>query len=84
MLSRAGFDNVVAHYDRRKLSGRILRILTGWYVGIGSNLFQRRLERRDPDVARENRSVVEAMNSAAMLTSRSIIAVARKGTLRLV
>ena len=78
MLSRAGFSQVSARYDRFKNSGRVLLGLTGWYVWLGKLGFERRLRERQPRVARENTSLLAELNSARMLTARSIIAVATK------
>ena len=77
-LRRAGFRAVTAHYDRFKTSARALLALWGPFIGIAHALFRRRLETKKADVVAENAGVLRDMNSAAMLTSRSVIAVATK------
>jgi SAM-dependent methyltransferase len=77
-LRRAGFRSVTAHYDRFKTSARALLALWGPFIGIANALFRRRLETKKADVVAENAGVLRDMNSAAMLTSRSVIAVATK------
>jgi SAM-dependent methyltransferase len=80
MLFRAGFSEVSVEYDRLKDSSRGLLVLAGWYVALGNWLFRRRLSRHNPSVAGENEKILSALNSRHMLISRSVIAVARKGT----
>jgi SAM-dependent methyltransferase len=77
-LRRAGFRSVEAHYDRFKSSARFLLALWGPFVAVAHLLFRSRLRRRKPRVADENAELLGALNSVAMLTSRSIIAVATK------
>lgn len=77
-LRRAGFRSVEVHYDRFKTSARLLLVVWWPFVAIGHALFRARLARRKPDVAAENAEILAATNSVAMLTSRSVIAVARK------
>jgi SAM-dependent methyltransferase len=77
-LRRAGFNSVTAHYDRFKTSARALLALWGLFIGIAHALFTRRLGAKKPDVVAENAAVLREMNSVAMLTSRSVIAVAAK------
>jgi SAM-dependent methyltransferase len=77
-LRRAGFRSVTAHYDRFKSSARALLAMWGPFIGVAHALFSRRLESRKPDVAAENADLLRELNSVAMLTSRSVIAVATK------
>ncbi|HEX6050123.1 MAG TPA: methyltransferase domain-containing protein [Gemmatimonadaceae bacterium] len=77
-LRRAGFRSVTAEYDRFKTSARLLLALWGPFVGVAHALFRRRLEAKKPDVAGENVELLGELNSVRMLTSRSVIAVARK------
>jgi ubiquinone/menaquinone biosynthesis C-methylase UbiE len=77
-LRRAGFRSVTAHYDRFKTSARALLAAWGPFVGIAHALFRRRLASKKPDVAAENADLLGELNSVAMLTSRSVIAVATK------
>lgn len=78
-LSRAGFSSTSVEYDRFKTSARLLLGFCGPLIWVGNQLFRRRLRARKPDVAWENTSILAAMWSLAMLTSRSIIAISRKG-----
>jgi len=77
-LRRAGFRSVTAHYDRFKTSARLLLALWGPFVTVAHALFRRRLASKKPDVAAENAEFLRELNSVAMLTSRSVIAVATK------
>ncbi len=77
-LRRAGFASVEAHYDRFKASAIGLLAICGAFVVVGHALFRARLRRKKPQVDVENRSLLAAMNSREMLTSRSAIAVAKK------
>lgn len=77
-LRRAGFRSVTAHYDRFKTSARLLLALWGPFIALAHALFRRRLDSKKPDVAAENAELLRELNSVAMLTSRSVIAVATK------
>lgn len=77
-LRRAGFASTSVAYDRFKDSARFLLIICGPMIWIGNQLFKRRLESRKKDVASENASILGDMWSLRMLTSRSVIAIARK------
>jgi SAM-dependent methyltransferase len=77
-LRRAGFSSVVAHYDRFKTSARLLLALWGPFIVVANALFRARLNRKKRDVVLENESALGEQWSVAMLTSRSVIAVARK------
>jgi SAM-dependent methyltransferase len=77
-LRRAGFAATRVEYDRFKDSARFLLIICGPMIWIGNQLFKRRLSSRKKDVAIENESILGEMWSLRMLTSRSVIAIARK------
>lgn len=77
-LSRAGFSTLSVDYDRFKTSARFLLLLCGLPILIGNSLLRRRLNSRKPDVVAENASILDEMWSMKMLTSRSIIAIAKK------
>ncbi|HVS61739.1 MAG TPA: class I SAM-dependent methyltransferase [Gemmatimonadaceae bacterium] len=77
-LRRAGFASTSVEYDRFKTSARFLLLLCGPVIWIGNQLLRRRLNARKKDVALENASILRDMWSLRMLTSRSVIAIARK------
>jgi SAM-dependent methyltransferase len=77
-LRRAGFVSTAVEYDRFKDSARFLLLLCGPMIWIGNQLFKRRLNARKKDVATENASILSEMWSLKMLTSRSVIAIAKK------
>jgi SAM-dependent methyltransferase len=77
-LRRAGFASTSVAYDRFKDSARFLLIICGPMIWIGNQLFKQRLNSRKKDVAAENESILSEMWSLGMLTSRSVIAIARK------
>ena len=77
-LRRAGFASTSVEYDRFKISARFLLLLCGPVIWIGNQLFRRRLNARKKDVASENASILRDLWSWRMLTSRSVIAIARK------
>ena len=77
-LRRARFAATRVEYDRFKDSARFLLIICGPMIWIGNQLFKRRLNARKKDVAEENESILSEMWSLGMLTSRSVIAIARK------
>jgi SAM-dependent methyltransferase len=77
-MRRAGFRSVTAHYDRFKTSARASLAVWGPFIAIAHVLFTRRLQTKKPEVVAENADVLREMNSVAMLTSRSVIAVATK------
>ena len=77
-LTRAGFAPTTVEYDRFKTSARFLVVLCAPVIWIGNWLLRRRLTSRKPDVATENASLLSAMWSPAMLTSRSIITISHK------
>jgi SAM-dependent methyltransferase len=77
-LHMAGFASTSVAYDRFKDSARFLLIICGPMIWIGNQLFKRRLNSRKKDVAIENESILDEMWSLRMLTSRSVIAIARK------
>jgi len=77
-LRRAGFASTSVEYDRFKTSARFLLLLCGPVIWIGNQLFRRRLNARKKNVASENASILRDLWSLRMLTSRSVIAIARK------
>ena len=77
-LRRAGFVSTSVEYDRFKLSARLLLIVCGPVIWIGNQLFRLRLNRRKSDVASENSAILKDVWSLKMLTSRSVIAIAKK------
>jgi SAM-dependent methyltransferase len=77
-LRRAGFVSTAVEYDRFKDSARFLLLLCGPMIWIGNQLFKRRINARKKDVATENASILSEMWSLKMLTSRSVIAIAKK------
>ena len=77
-LRRAGFVSTSVEYDRFKLSARLLLIVCGPVIWIGNQLLRRRLNARKPDVASENSAILNDLWSIKMLTSRSVIAIAKK------
>lgn len=77
-LRRAGFQSVSVHFDRFKRSALVPLVLLGVPLLVGRAGFLLRMRRKRPRELAQNREVVADMNSVAMLTSRSIIVVARK------
>ncbi|HEY6089489.1 MAG TPA: class I SAM-dependent methyltransferase [Gemmatimonadaceae bacterium] len=77
-LRRAGFTSTSVTYDRFKLSARLLLIITGPVIWIGNQLLKLRLNKRKPDVVAENAEILKDQWSLKMLTSRSVIAIAKK------
>lgn len=77
-LHRAGFTDIGVEFDRFKTSASWLLVAWGLVVAIGHRAFRARLVRKRPAVMRENEELLDRVNSRAMLTSRSIIAIARK------
>jgi ubiquinone/menaquinone biosynthesis C-methylase UbiE len=77
-LRQAGFASTSVEYDRFKTSARFLLVLCGPVIWIGNRLLRRRLDARKRDVVEENASILRDMWSLRMLTSRSVIAIARK------
>lgn len=80
-LLHAGAADVEVAFDRFKRSAVGLLVLFAPIVLIGNALFRRRLQRKNPAVLRENRRFLREMQSWEMLTSRSILVVARKAEL---
>jgi SAM-dependent methyltransferase len=77
-LRRAGFTEIEFHTDRLKRSSLFLSIVSYPLLWIGAWLNDRNLRRYDPEVWRENRSLVWRVNRLDVLASRSCIIVARK------
>lgn len=78
LFHRAGFQSVRVHFDRRKRSAVAWLALFGPLVSLGNSAFRRRLALKKPQVARENREILDAMSSWDMLTSRSVVVEAVK------
>lgn len=70
---RAGFRELRFHYDRRKKSSMVLAAF--WYPLIRARFaaFRRRTERKAPELAAQNRALLDALNSWDTLTARTII-----------
>lgn len=77
-LHRAGFGSTSVTYDRFKLSAKLLLIICGPVIWLGNLLLRHRLNARKPEVASENASILRDVWSYKMLTSRSVIAIAKK------
>jgi ubiquinone/menaquinone biosynthesis C-methylase UbiE len=77
-LRRAGFASTSVEYDRFKRSARFLLVFWGPMIWIGNRLLRRKLNARKKDVALENAAILRDLWSLRMLTSRSVIAIARK------
>jgi hypothetical protein len=77
-LRRAGFLSTSVTYDRFKLSAKLLLIICGPVIWVGNQLLRRRLNARKSDVASENSEILKDVWSYKMLTSRSVIAIAKK------
>ena len=77
-LRRAGFTSTSVAYDRFKLSARLLLIVCGPVIWIGNQLLRRRLDKRKRQVVLENEPILNDVWSLKMLTSRSVIAIAKK------
>lgn len=78
-LCRAGASEVRVTYDRTKRSAVALWLLSWPIMAWQEWRFRRRLTRRQPRVAEENASLLDACGSRAMCCARSIIVVARAG-----
>jgi SAM-dependent methyltransferase len=74
----AGFRDIAVHFDHVKRSAILQLILFGPAILIGRAGFLLRMDRKRPREMAANREVVSAMNSLAMLTSRSVIVAAKK------
>ncbi|MBF0186152.1 MAG: methyltransferase domain-containing protein [Magnetococcales bacterium] len=77
-LRRSGFGEIQVYPDRRKKSAIVLSMLFYPVFKLGSMLYKRKINKYNSMVYEENRSVIPAMNSFDMLTSRSCILVAKK------
>lgn len=78
-MYHAGFGQVDVVYDRHKTSARMLLALLAVFTVPANAYFRRRIERKRPQIAEQNRHILRDVNSTGMLTARSVIAVARKG-----
>jgi hypothetical protein len=77
-LRHAGFTSTSVAYDRFKLSAKLLLIICGPVIWIGNQLLRRKLEQRKGAVMAENAAILDDLWSLDMLTSRSVIAIAKK------
>jgi SAM-dependent methyltransferase len=77
-LHAAGFEAVDVEYDHFKRSALIGLALLGPAMMIGRIAFRLRMRRKRRLAVEQSRQILAAMNSLRMLTSRSVIVVARK------
>lgn len=78
LFHRAGFTDVRIHVDRRKRSAMLLAGVLAPLWWSGHRLFRHRLRRKAPATYAENRQLLDAANSWAVLTARSVIVEGRK------
>lgn len=74
----AGFRSVTPHYDRFKRSALFQLLLLSPLIVPAHLAWRLRMRRKRRQEQRENREILAAVNSFAMLTSRSVIAVATR------
>jgi ubiquinone/menaquinone biosynthesis C-methylase UbiE len=74
----AGFRDVTVHFDHFKRSAVLQLLLLGPAILLGRTGFLLRMRRKRPREVAENQVFISAMNSLAMLTSRSVILAATK------
>lgn len=72
-LRRAGFTRVALHGDRTKSSAAGLALALWPAIALGRWLLRRRLTRKHPDIAADNRDLLPAINSWRILTARTAI-----------
>lgn len=77
-LLHAGARDVKPAFDRFKRSALLPLMVFGPILALGNALFRAKVRRKSPSVAAENAELLDSLNSFKMLTSRSIIAMARK------
>jgi SAM-dependent methyltransferase len=77
-LRAAGFRDVGVHFDHFKRSAVLQLLIFGPAILLGRAGFLIRMHRKRERALAENRTEVAAMNSLAMLTSRSIILAATR------
>ena len=77
-VQSAGFRDIAVHFDHFKRSAVFQLVLFGPAILIGRAGFLLRMGRKRPREMAANRKLVSAMNSLAMLTSRSVIVAAKK------
>jgi len=77
-LRRAGATDVRLATDRTKNSARFMALVFGPLIVLGHLAFRARMARKRAPVMAENAGVMAEMRSLALLTARSVIAVARK------
>jgi SAM-dependent methyltransferase len=73
LFHRAGFAEVVVHFDRFKKSGTALTIALSPLLALGWLGFVLRLRRKMPAVYVENRPLLSRINSWQMLRARTVI-----------
>lgn len=73
LFHRAGFTDVVVHFDRFKKSGTALTIALTPLLALGRLGFALRLRRKMPAVYRENRHLLSRINGWQMLRARTVI-----------
>jgi hypothetical protein len=74
----AGFREIAVHFDHFKRSAVFQLLLFGPAMLLGRIGFLLRMRRKRARAMADNSDVVSAMNSVAMLTSRSVILAAKK------
>ena len=77
-LKTAGFERISVHADRRKRSCLALFAALYPFLKFGTWWYRNQLLRYDREVWEENKNVASAVNSMALLTSRSCVVSARK------
>jgi SAM-dependent methyltransferase len=77
-LRLAGFADVVYDIDRRKRGAKVLRLLFGPLLSLMRMRFNRQVARYDRAVYEENRDILDLVNGPEMMTSRSLMFVARR------
>ncbi len=77
-LRATGFRGIAVTYDHFKRSAIAQLVLLAPLIGLGRLGFRLRMHRKRPREMEQNHDFVKAMDSFAMLTSRSIIVSARR------
>jgi len=77
-LRLAGFADVGFEIDRVKRGANVLRLLFAPFLSLMRMRFNRQVARYDPAVYEENREILDMVNGPAMMTSRSLMFVARR------
>jgi SAM-dependent methyltransferase len=74
----AGFRQIAVHFDHFKRSAVVQLLVFGPAMLLGRIGFLLRMRRKRARALADNKDVVSAMNSVAMLTARSVILAAKK------